>query len=287
MTREGVEVGGDVRAHGHVVTAGLECRVLLLSRAAPGNIVTREEVLEETQARRMDIGVDDVALQTHDIDDEHMGIGGPDLVLQNQLAVRFGSGRAQAGVIELERLGAMQTRHEGRNQLASLLRELEDSGAIQVLGGDLGLEMVERLVQVHDQQVHAVATAAITVGEPIDERAADAIPDGPVGGERIETPREALAAWAFKGLDHLGHGLTHHAVDPLGSANEEGIALEPASFGDNGVEGGLVDAGGNALAVEVGRHAIPLQRLGAGELEQGKQILGAVIGRQRTLDQTR
>ena len=61
--------------------------------------------------------------------------------------------------------GAVQAAHEGADQRAVIVLHLPGVGAVHVFGGHFTRQCIDLLVQVHDQQVQAVATLAVAVGE--------------------------------------------------------------------------------------------------------------------------
>ena len=64
----------------------------------------------------MNVGVGDLNAVPFDVDDDDMRVCSSEIVLDDQPVAGARSGGAQAGMTKLERRGAIQPSHEGRNQ---------------------------------------------------------------------------------------------------------------------------------------------------------------------------
>ena len=109
----------------------------------------------------MDVGVGDGRDQPFDRHDEHVGLGHPDVVLDEQTPGNAGRGRSEAGMVELQRRGSMKAGHERGDELAVVVVDAVDGGTLEGLGGDLGLEPIERAVTVHHEQMQRIADRAV------------------------------------------------------------------------------------------------------------------------------
>ena len=79
-------------------------------RLRPVDVEPIEHVLEERLPRKVDVGVGDGRDQPFDRHDEHVGLGHPDVVLDEQTPGDMGRGRSETGMIELQRGGSMNAR---------------------------------------------------------------------------------------------------------------------------------------------------------------------------------
>ena len=131
----------------------------------PGKPHVFEHLPKKTKAPRMQVGIgqrDGAALH---LDDQHMDVVGADIVLDQQALAVARDGGVQTGVRELQGGRAVQAAHEGLNQRAVVVVHLPDMSAIDVVGGQFARKGVDLLVQVHYQQVQAVARLVVAVGQ--------------------------------------------------------------------------------------------------------------------------
>ena len=75
-----------------------------------------------------------------------------------------GDGGVESGVRKLQGGRAVQAAHEGADQRAVIVLHLPGVGAVHVFGGHFTRQCIDLLVQVHDQQVQAVAALAVAAG---------------------------------------------------------------------------------------------------------------------------
>ena len=66
---------------------------------------------------------------------------------------------------KFQRCRALQSAHECLDQWTIRILDLPDVGTLQILGGNLAGHCVELLVQIHHQDMEAVSTIAITLGQ--------------------------------------------------------------------------------------------------------------------------
>ena len=62
---------------------------------------TQEQILEEEQSLRMHVGAGQACLRWFDVDDQDMGLGETDVVLEDESLAAACGGGAQSRVIEL------------------------------------------------------------------------------------------------------------------------------------------------------------------------------------------
>ena len=110
-----------------------------------------------------------------DVDHHHVRIGRADVVLDHQAIAAARRGRAEAGMVELERRRALHPGHERCDQGAVAVTEAVGARAVDRFGRDLRLQPVQRLVRVHDDEVHAVAALPLGSGQPVDLDRGDAV----------------------------------------------------------------------------------------------------------------
>ncbi|MBZ9797269.1 hypothetical protein [Mesorhizobium sp. ES1-4] len=93
-----------------------------------------------------------------------------DVVLNEQAVAVACRGCFQAWMVELQRSRAVEALHESGNKRSVLLGQLPDMGAIDRLVGEMRRQLIERLVQIHDQQVEAVFVTAFAAGQGLQLR---------------------------------------------------------------------------------------------------------------------
>ena len=72
-------------------------------------------------------------------------------------------------MIELERRRTCDAAHEGAHELLVLLFQEIRRGAVDDLGGELGLHAGEFFVKIHDQHVQAILALAIAGSDGFDK----------------------------------------------------------------------------------------------------------------------
>ena len=137
-----------------------------------------------------------------DVDDQDVGLGHADVVLDHQPLAAAGGGRPQARVIELEFARLVDAGHEGGDQRAVVLAHPVDLGAVDRLGGELLLEPVQLLVQVHDQQVQTIAHVPLPGGEPVD-----VVPGDPILRRRGRLGQQKLHTLLIRRCEPIAIGL--------------------------------------------------------------------------------
>ena len=244
-----------------------------------------QQALEELEADHVQLGIGQADAAALDRDHQHVGIVGTDVVLDQQaFAVTRDSG-VQARVAELERCRAVQSAHEGAYQRTVFRLDMPDMGAIQVLGGNRAGQTVDLLVQIHYQQVEAVARGAIAMGQAVQVGGTQAIvitaclqPVMPVCAARAEA--FGICHDAAIG-DRTGHGfqiivqrlqqLCHvrqhqQLVVHIGVSHQ---ILGPA---------GLAEAGTRQFLAPVDAGLVCRQRMARGGLQQREIEFEPVIG---------
>ena len=95
-------------------------------RVLPAHVETVEQVLKEDQAVDMHVGVGQRDPPPLDVNDQDVGLGHPDVVLDHQPLAAAGGGRPQARVVELEFTGPVDAGHEGGDKRAVVLEHSVD-----------------------------------------------------------------------------------------------------------------------------------------------------------------
>ena len=293
-----VEVGADLRLRRRPLCAQL-----------------RQPRLEEGEARLVQVGVGQAdagsrrdtvdGLAIDHLDHQHMRVVGADVVLDQQVRAVAGRGGVEAGVVELEGAGAAETAHEGGDAWAVLRADLPGVGAVDHLAGERGREAVQRLVQVHHQQVQAVvgvlaALAAVAVGQRAQvvgaERGAAVFAVRLPSGQVLQPVVAALAQGGDLGIGgvvhftgqardrpgHGGQGLVEQRRQPRRLGQQEILALLRRA-GLEFVEPAALQAGRGAFGAQILQRLGRLLRMGRSRLQQGQRHLEPVIGRQRRL----
>ena len=118
--REHLPVGRLEPARRHVMRSQAGAR-RLEAPLRPVDIEPIEHVLEESQPSEMDVGVRHGCDQPFDRHDEHVGLGHPDVVLDEQSPANMRRRRPETGMIELQRGGSMKPGHERGDELAVII----------------------------------------------------------------------------------------------------------------------------------------------------------------------
>ena len=154
-------VGGIEPAGRQNVLAQLDLLALAFLGVLPDEAAIGKKAPEKLQPGPMYVGIGHGHGPLVDPDDQDMGIGRADVVLDQEAALVLGRGRAEPRMVELERGGTTQPLHEGLDALAAFFRQVMHPRAIEGLDGSGGLEVVDGLVDVHHDQVEAVTGLAI------------------------------------------------------------------------------------------------------------------------------
>ena len=286
----GLEAG---RAH-QVSLAGIETLALPALGLRPLRAHLGELALEEGETLAVQVGVgqrgDRRGAGCVDLDDQHMGVVGADVVLDHQARAVAGGGGVQAGVLALERARQRQAAHEGGHPraVAAVLGQLPCVGAVDLLGGQRRREMVQGLVQVHHGEVKAVALATLAVGQ---------CGQGGRGQHRTLEPRQlglpvadtlgqaGIGRAAFKQrAGHRGQVLREAGGEAVQVGQDQGLVLQRGQGRQLVQPLGAVlraDAGSHDLLRQVQCHIARMTGVGGGGLQHGEVELEAVVGFQR------
>ena len=242
-------VGGDKAAGGHEERfAGGQGGGAL---GVPGGAAGFQHVLEKRQAFGVHVGVGDADGLVLHVNDDDVGVGGADVVLDDQAVAGPRGGGGEAGMVELQFGGAVEAGHEGCDQGAIGFVEVVGGGAVEGFFGEVGLQGVELLVQVHHQPVQAVGVAMAGAhhrrgGGGIEQ----VVCCGRQGLQQLFQPCGEAGGF---GCEHRGGHQAHvfgdAGEDPGGAGDTAGFA-DHARRRDDAVEIGIVDAAGDALLLQ-------------------------------------
>ena len=121
----------------------------------------------------MHVGMRDGDGEVLDAHQQDMGIGRADIVLDEEPRPGADRDRIEPGMVEFQAAGAVEPAHEGANARLVLGLEPISAGASDHLLSALRGKRVERLVQIHDETMQAVARAARHRGQLGDVGLAD------------------------------------------------------------------------------------------------------------------
>ncbi len=152
-----------------------EIALPLLGERAPGDFLPFEQGDEEFGAAAMDVGVGRGRRQPFDAHDQHMGVGDADIVLDREAGAEFDGGGRQPRVAKGQGGGPIEAAHESRDAGARKIVEARAMRAVHALDGGLGRQAVDEAMQVHHQQMHAVAGLATGGAERRDLPVGDAV----------------------------------------------------------------------------------------------------------------
>jgi len=228
----------------------------------------------------VEVGVGERDTQALDLDHQHVGVVGADVVLQQQAGAVSGGGGVEPGVVELERAGGVEPAHEGGDARAVERIDLPHVGAVDGLAGELRSEPVERLVQVHHQQVQAVVLAALAAGERVELGRRQRVrrerfePGAPVRTARGEV------RIAFERARHGAQVLGEQAGQPVEPGHMQLLALAVGG-GRQLRQPGRIDSGDGELAREVERAGVAALRAVVRRLQHAEIELQSIVGGQR------
>ena len=277
-----VERGGADVIGGAEVEPGAGARL----RLAPARPDLAQQRLEEGEAAAVEVGVGERDTQALDLDHQHVGVVGADVVLQQQAGAVAGGGGVQPGVVELEGAGGIEPAHEGGDARAVERIDLPHVGAVDGLAGELGGEAVERLVQIHHQQVQAVVLAALATGERLELRRRQRV------GRKLGQPGTPVRAARVEVLVALER--SRHRAQVLGKQGDEAVEAGHVQLLALAVGGrrqlrqpGRIDPGGGELACQVERRSIAALRVVVRRLQHAEIELQSIVGGQRHTDPRR
>ena len=159
--RERVSVGCFEPTHRQVMRSQADIAVSMLG-PRPVDVEPIEHALEERLPSKMDIGIRNSGDQPLYPDDEHVGFGQSDVILDEETPGSPCRRRSKTRMIELQCCGSMKPRHERNDELPVVIVDPIDRRAIKSLRRDLGLEPIERPVTIHHQQMQRVADRRVS-----------------------------------------------------------------------------------------------------------------------------
>ena len=176
--------------------------------AAPLHRKAAQEFGEEFCARQMHVGVGDRHGIRIDGDDDDMGVGFADVVLNRQPVAGARRRGREAGMTEFEFFGRGDAVHERFDRRPVFVAQAVDMGAGDHLLRVRGGELVQRLVQIHHQAVQAVAAAVEQAGQSCDFGKADIVAGAEmrIFLDRREPRGRRIALGRVAGLDGGEHG---------------------------------------------------------------------------------
>ena len=262
---------------------------------APVRAHLGQQALEEGEALAVQVGIgqrDDLRRGGGvDLDHQHVRVVGADVVLDQQLVAVARGGRVEAGVVELERRGAVQPAHEGGDAraVAVVARQLPAVRAVDAVGGQPGRQAIERLVQVHHHDVQAVAARALAMGQRLDlrggqHRAGQCIQLGLPVRHALGECSVGTVAFDQRARHHtqvVGQAQRQarqigHAQGAIGFAGGgSGQVVQPVGLGAHG------DVGGGDLARQIQCRLARVVGMGVRGLQHAQVELQAVVGLER------
>ena len=275
----GLKLSGDEKEG--VVLA--ETRRHVTIEPAPFRLKLVEQGDEEFGARPVHVGIGHGHGIFPDRDDHHMRVGGSDIVLNQEPAVRPGRHGIEAGMVEFQGAGLVESLHETFHRRPVFGVQTEHMGAAHDLLGAFRRQPVERLVQVHHQPVQAVGAVLRHAGQSRDARDFDFV--GGLkqtgGADRGEPCGHGFALGRFAGAHRADHR-RRVVVDFLHQPGEigRGNSAVTGKMGaaDQGCERGGRDAGGAAFDVQIGRRVSRLLRVLRGRLQRAHANLDPIVG---------
>ncbi len=199
-------------------------------------------------------------------------------------------------MVALQRRGAVQPGHEGGDARPVLRRQAVDRGAVQGFLRQRHLLRVQRFVQVHHELVQAVGAAVPQAGHRGERAGVQQVVLGGRHGfqQRVEPGGDVGVPGGVPGGAPGGqHRRGHHPQvggdarqQPRGARHEVARALA-AGGGDHGVELKVVDAAGDALALQVVGGLLGVIGVRQRGLQQGEGEFDPVVGCQRGVHRPR
>jgi hypothetical protein len=231
-----------------------------------------------------------------DVDDQHVGVGRTDVVLDDEARLAPRRGRAEPGVLEPERCRATQAAHERLHDGAVAGLEFVHGGAVEYLSREDALQPVERLVHVHHEQVRTVARVALDARQRIDAAAADQFAlrlqrprqqrRGALRDRRPQLRRQLVLARLDR-AHHDAQVVAQRVHDLRQCRHAVGVGVDAVRLARHVVEAHVVDARLQPLVAQARRQGHRVVDLVARRLQQREQVLDPVVRRERLVHQAR
>ena len=212
-----------------------------------------------------------------------MGVGGSDIILNQEPAVGAGRHGIEAGMVEFEGASLVEPLHETFHRRPVFGLQTEYVGAAHDLLGARRGKPVERLVQVHYQPVQTVGTVLRHPGQSGDMRDFDFIGglQQTRGADRGEPRCHRFALGRFARTHRTDH--RRRVVDDFLDQSGEigrGHSAPAGEMGaaDQGCERGGGYSGGAAFDLQIGCRAKRLLRALDSRLQRAHANLDAVVG---------
>ena len=219
-----------------------------------------------------------------------MDVVGADVVLDQQAWAVARDGGVKPGVRKLQIGGAVQAAHEGADQRAVIVLHLPGVGAVHVFGGHFTRQCIDLLVQVHDQQVQAVAALAVAVGQFGQCGAAQTL----VVGQGMELAQPVVSPHGQRvcaGLPGVAQGAGHggevvrqrlQQVFHVGQDQQVVVVVSAAQHFRG--PGGVLQTGVRDVRLPASYRPIGRGRMLRRRLQKGEVQLEPVVGRQGSFD---
>ena len=224
-----------------------------------------------------------------------MCIGFPDVVLYEERLAAARRRRGKARMVEFERRGLPHAPHEGVDERAVAGREPVDRRPRDLLFRGQRLQSVDLFVQIHDEQVDAVARSRPARGQGGDGLALDHVPFEPrqFAEEPFLAVSEVLRRRVVLFFDESDR--RQHRVERFRQNGDQvrrfrnviNAGPERLAARDDPVESHFADAASLALFAQgsgVGAGAV---RIGSAQLQEREDVFGVLVGEDRGAEQRR
>jgi len=252
-------------------------------QALPAHGKLVELVHEELGARFVHVGVRDRDDKLLDADQQHMGVRGADVILNDEMRARAHGDGIEPRMIEFEVARPLETFHESLDRALVFRVQAVGVRAGNHLLGALRGETVERLVQIHDQAVKTVALATLDRGHLRDCGWSDAVlaetEPGPHRGETRVCRFAGICLAGSHRLDHrrdVGEQCFAKLGDPRRLDRPREGDMRPR-YERSRRQG--VDAGAATLRRKVGNRSARAPRVLRGGLKRAQAHLGRSLAR--------
>ncbi len=229
-----------------------------------------KQVYEELRARLVHVGVGDRHVQALDAHQQHMGVGGADVVLDDQARSCPDDRGIEPRMVELECPRALKAAHEGGDDRLVVGDKPVSVGAGNNLVGALYGETVQRLVQIHDEAMQAICSIIADRRQSSHVGVCQlSLSEGKRRRDRREPRFRRLAEAPIRRVDRLDHGgdiFGERLAEPAEARRLDHAARARPSAGDERLDRNGIDSSTAAFGRKIGGRDVAMMGVLHGSL---------------------